>query len=190
MSQNVLRKLMRKGSNQQDCRSTIGCYESVGLSTVCRQKISDRSSHRTDFHQTAKHSLYVASYTVYLFDHTFRDGGCAIVESMIREKSIWNSTGEDQWRYTTVTTSKKWMYKSLIKTDRSTDAGKAKLLCFNALPLVPVGFEPLFFRTSYTLCSLSDPELQFQLYTFGRIWLNVKKESLFDKRINIETNEP
>ncbi len=29
----TLKKLTRKGSNQHNCRSTVGCYESVELNT-------------------------------------------------------------------------------------------------------------------------------------------------------------
>ncbi len=65
-------KLMRKGSNQQNCGFIVGCYESVRLNTE-QTKVSSHS-----FNTTRQLLGFVVRRKLSFFGYTIRDGGCKV----------------------------------------------------------------------------------------------------------------
>ena len=71
---------MRKGSNQQNCGCTVGCYESVGLNTTTDGSIL------TELNTTRQLLGFVVRRKLSFFGHTIRDGGCELVKCVIQGK--------------------------------------------------------------------------------------------------------
>ena len=75
-------KLMRKGSNQQNCGFIVGCYESVGLNILYRTD----DSILTELGTTRQLLGFVVRRKLSFFGHTIRDGGCELVKCVIQGK--------------------------------------------------------------------------------------------------------
>ena len=73
---------MRKGSNQQNCGSTVGCYESVGLNTE-KTKVGHIL---TELSTTRQLLVIVVRRKLSFFRYTIRDGGCELVKCAIQGK--------------------------------------------------------------------------------------------------------
>ena len=75
---------MRKGSNQQTCGSTVGCYDSVGLNiehtNVSRQLLE-----------------IVVLCKLSFFGHTIRDGDTVVTSQNGRLKAYRSNIAGSQW---------------------------------------------------------------------------------------------
>ncbi len=75
-------KLMRKGSNQQNCGFIVGCYESVGLHI---EQTKDESI-LAELNTTRQLLGFVVRRKLSFFEHPIRDGGCELVKCVIQGK--------------------------------------------------------------------------------------------------------
>ena len=93
---------MRKGSNQQNCGSIVGRYESLGLNTE-QTKVSSQSLTPPGF---------VVRHKLSFFGHTIRDGGCELVKCVIQGKvSGKRRRGRPKTSYSSNIT--KWISESM-----------------------------------------------------------------------------
>ena len=99
---------MRKGSNQQNCGSIVGCYESVGLSTV------QNNVFLAELIFTRQLLGFVVSRTLSLFRHTIKDDGKGAGKVCDTEGNAWETTevGPRKENNTYKLKSKQHVYKA------------------------------------------------------------------------------
>ena len=98
--------LMRKGSNQQNCGSIVGCYELVGLNTE-------------QLNTTRQLLGFVVRRKLSFVGHTIRDGGCELLKCLIQGK-VSGRRRHGSPKTSLISNITKWMSESMERITRDT----------------------------------------------------------------------
>ena len=75
----LCRNMMTNGTNYQNCRSTVGCYEKLDRAPSMPSNVL----------------TFVVRHKPSVFYHTIRDGGCELVKCVVQGKWVENDGVED-----------------------------------------------------------------------------------------------